>query len=286
MTHDLDVSFPRSVSRAEFNRFVLERGRFQPNDPDFVYINPLTGVYFKLIPTWKRRLLRSDRVAAMRLEVNLFRPDFWGAEAAREIDLLIRQFGGRTSGPGGWSPDAFLRDWKQENAQEIRARLAEDPAPVPTLPAAELQRIWDWNYSADRRRRTPGQTLHVPTIFLARLDEDAENRVRVMSFWAEGAGSVLPRVDFVLALKRLPGKAGAKGQKTAMIPWAEMVALAQKAGFAERDGQLVLDYAAMPAVIADHLAGLSWSEDGGFATLSPHEVLDAENLPAPQDALT
>ncbi len=109
------------------------------------YVNESSGVYFSV--GWMPDVCQ--------LRLNYVRPEFFGFEAAIELQDFVDTLGlafAPEDDPDAWRPfdaDAFLDEWIRLNdaaIEEIRADHPDALAEMVFLPRADLRSIWLWNY--------------------------------------------------------------------------------------------------------------------------------------------
>ncbi len=146
------------------------------------------------------------------LNVNYFRPHTFGLEAQLELALFVKHFEltvvdpqNSGMGEGEYSREGFLRGWNAGNEVAYEALVERNPtATYPSLPVAQLEAAWLWNYSVPTRQRDVGDNVFVPRIFFVALGHGPPLTAAV---WGDGIPVLLPDVDFYfLPRKRLAPK--------------------------------------------------------------------------------
>src|SRR5207244_3141265 len=129
------------------------RRNFKIDLPQAVYGNEDTGVYFVFDLQGQPDDGEGSAYSAA-LNINYFRPSFFGLEAEPEVTGFVRAFdltvvdpqvGGM--GEGEYSADLFLNGWNQGNEFGYSAILnnPDNRKGVVSLPTARLMAAWKWN---------------------------------------------------------------------------------------------------------------------------------------------
>ena len=161
------------------------------------YENEDSGVYFSF--DWS-----SDGVA---LNVNYFRPSFFGLEAADEVTAFVEAFGATIKDPqsegmaeGPYSRDGFLRGWNAGNKfghHSILSQVAGSQT-FHTVPAARLQALWRWNYQRERAADYLN-TLEMLPCFIPKVTPViVGGALRTIVIWDATIPILLPDVDAIL----------------------------------------------------------------------------------------
>src|SRR5579871_5900924 len=131
MTYDLHVKFEKPVSYEKYISFFKKNNNWAIKDGSVFYGNEKTGVYFGINGAREKSLLRGSVIKRIHININYFRPIFFGLEAEIEISALLSQFPSEIHDPqmngmgdGPYTREGFLRGWNQGNAFGVRAILS------------------------------------------------------------------------------------------------------------------------------------------------------------------
>lgn len=282
MTYDLRLEFDPPIARRRFHEHFRTRRHYAVGRAKIVYENPDTGVGVFLTCETSRSMLLSQTIDAVDIEINYFRPSFWGLEAEIEVAALVRAFSPTIEDPqidgmgaGPYSREGFLAGWNLGNVFTVHAVREHRPGrPLPTLPAATLQAAWKWNYDRWDRAVASGKRQVVPFVSVIKVDGEP----RTAAVWPLAAPILLPHVDFVM-----PGRAVGGEKRLGRVPLAEVLELANRVGFnALRPGITVegypldLNYRDTPLEVQRWFEQIPLLEPDAIVRYGPHEVFDAE----------
>jgi hypothetical protein len=223
----------RSFSKEDFARYFSGRKLCEVKDSQAWYSNEVSGVYFSF--DFQEPGAESDPAhdadparLPVSFNLNYFRPHPFALEAEPEVAAFVAQFDLTVSDPqtsgmgdGEYSREGFLRGWNAGNAFAYRALLSHDAAqPVLTLPAAQIEASWRWNFDRNGRQAQIGDTVFVPRIFF--FDVDGEARTGVA--WGDAVPIFLPLVDLVLVPRqRLAPRRWRRAKEDIVVfTWAEL----------------------------------------------------------------
>jgi len=274
MSYDLYLNFKPGVRMKDIHSFLAARAHYKANGSRFMYENELTGVYFMLNPSEKKKgFLRSSEIKA-HIEINYCRPSFFGLEAEIEIAELLKRFPCQIYDPqmngmgdGPYSGEGFLRGWNGGNEFGMAAVLSQSDAPIWCLPTSQLHKAWQWNYSQPQRQTKYGNKQFVPQILYMLIAD----RVRTIAVWGDALPAVLPEVDFVL-LARQEGANSVFG----LASWENVAKLLTANGYQNGPDGFDLNYAIPPKPIADFAHGFAPVDRSELMKLSPDRILDQE----------
>ena len=162
--------------------------------------------------------------------VNFFRPHTFGLEAQLEVARFVKHFDltvvdpqTNGMGEGEYSKEGFLRGWNAGNEFAYRVLVERNPtANYASLPSAQLEAVWAWNYTVPRRQRDLGDQVFVPRVYFVAM---AQGPPRTMLVWGDGIPILLPEVDlYLIPRKQLAPKplpASAKSD-TVLVSRAEL----------------------------------------------------------------
>ncbi|MGE0707862.1 MAG: hypothetical protein AB7N76_12865 [Planctomycetota bacterium] len=199
MSYDLWFKAERPVTARELRAYFGERPHFEVDEERAFYENPDTSVYF----SFELGDEQEEGRLPVAFNVNYYRPHVFGLEAEVELTRFVERFGLTVDDPqadgmgeGAYSPDGFLRGWNAGNAFGHQAILGRHPEESPlTLPAAELERWWSWNYLRNGLMQEFEGTLaggFVPTAMFLVFPDEPE-RVQVCAVWGEAIPIALPQ---------------------------------------------------------------------------------------------
>lgn len=252
-----DLYFRRSPSAGpvpaeDFRRYFAQRPHYTlQNDGDVAfYGNEQTGVYFSFERGAREDEGDDEELAAfppddqgdagVAFNLNYYRPHVFGLEAEPEVRAFVAHFGLSVDDPqiGGMGRDAystegFLNGWNAGNMLGYRSVFGQGLAGTesPTsLPSAEIQRIWRWNFHTPALQAELGEDVFVPRIMCWQVD----GRVVTFATWTDAIPVALPRVDLVvmvrvgLAKRRLWGLLPGKPELL-VARWDELAGLVARA---------------------------------------------------------
>lgn len=223
------------------------------------------------------------------MEINYFRPRFFGVEAETEITALIAAFQPKIEDPqmqgmgtGPYSPEGFLRGWNAGNEFAVKAILSqEQTARLAYLPRVQLHDSWAWNYSRALRQARAGEAQFIPMVMFFAIDGE----ICTGAVWPEGLPAFLPRVDMLIVGREGRDAAGHPRQVFCLAPWHVVADLLIEEGFAEQEAGFDLNYDAAPQRILDFVASLPEADSDTMVNLSADEVLDADLVQNARNAL-
>lgn len=176
--------------------------------------NTNTGVYVNIAPA-------DRRARELYYSVNFNRPRFFAREALLTLRELARRHGWNVYDPQreaalSLAPeeiDAMLASWQHANDA-----VAWETDGRPSLPRAEAERVWQWNYDRPKleaRLAASDRGLHVPKIFF--VHEDGAPEALTMTFWPGGVyGMALPECSY-LVYREEAGDAGWVVDRAALL---------------------------------------------------------------------
>lgn len=191
--------------------------------------------------------------------INYNRSSIFGWEAQVEVAAYVEAFGLKVDDPqtdgmgkGAYSKEGFLRGWNAGNRFGCLAVCLEHRWSPPTLPTAQLERIWRWNYTRDdfQAHIASRCSCFVPKQSLLVLGSEPQ-QIQSFVVWGDGDPIVIPK-DVDLLILYL-----AEGPK--IVRRAQLDALLEK--HPERKGEGLreglrwyeLAYERGPAPLVDHL---------------------------------
>lgn len=240
-------------------------------DTAATYENEDTGVYFQIEWEIKKRLLRGSLVSNASININYYRPSFFGIEAAPEIAKFVERFspsiedpqmGGMGSGP--YSDSGLLNGWNQGNAFAHRSIIPTLDTPPYGLPTARLKQIWDWNYVRETRQTKVGDDIFVPRIMFAQM----KGGVVTLCTWV-GAPTELPEVDLIVAPGSNPGE-------SKILPRAAFEKELGEAGITAKAGVFPIHSEAACRALLEKFQSGAEAIPADFSILPVDQILDEE----------
>ncbi|HZU51728.1 MAG TPA: hypothetical protein VE968_07625, partial [Sphingomicrobium sp.] len=217
---------------------------------------------------------------------NYHRPSFFGIEAERELSTFAATFRPRIHDPqirgmenGPYSPEGFLRGWNFGNTFGIRAGLLKKPdVSAASLPTAELNAAWAWNYHRAERSDALKDRCFVPSVDFFRI----EGRTSRVALWPPGMPIWLPRVDYVLVGSTISGQ-----KRYGLAPWRDVLDVVRRAGFDTTKDPLRLEYRVTPPAIANWVENIPCTDLDALRReyLRPDQILDRELLAAARESI-
>jgi hypothetical protein len=205
MSYDLFFKPSPQLTNDRFMAFFAGREGYELQGSQAWYANQDTGVYFSFgwnEPSEHDELGDDEDPHAASFNLNYMRPPFFALEAEPEVRAFVEHFGPEILDPqtegmgeGPYSAEGFLRGWNAGNQFGVRVMVSQQGADVnPTLPEAELMRIWRWNSQRQSLQQELGEAVFVPQISLVEL----EGHARSFVVWGDAIPITLPRVDLVV----------------------------------------------------------------------------------------
>jgi hypothetical protein len=278
-----------TLGASEFSEYFSQRPHYKVEGTEAWYVNEDTGVYFAFT-------LQTDTDDAegelhpVTLNINYFRPSFFGLEAEPEVSAFVAAFDLAVSDPqmhgmgdGEYDSKLFLSGWNHGNEFGYSA-LLRDPANrenLITLPADDLIAAWSWNLARGDLQRKLGEATFVPCIMFLLVD----GQPATAAVWPDGIPIAVPRVDylFVPREKLAPRKFLLRKKDQAFIPAVQALPILRKFATARPDGTLVMSYDRVPQEIKAFVEGLS-SNTRQISGVSADKVLDRELVAKYADA--
>lgn len=222
-----------SLTRHEFFEYFQEREHYTLHgNQDCLqawYQNENTGVYFSFHYVDMDAAEIEDAEEPQRdveFNINLFRPHFFGLEAAAELTEFCKQFpvevldlqeGERWR---EYDADVFFASWQQNNiagAKSFRAfnekeaegnkeplierlfsRKKDKDLPFTPIKSSVLQKYWDWNCSIQKLYESEFSDVdvYIPVIMFYKADN---GEIKPLVLWPNAICTVLPKgVDILL----------------------------------------------------------------------------------------
>jgi hypothetical protein len=286
MSYDLYFK-PRTgaFDASRFTQYFKDRQRYKVEAGQAVYQNEDTGVYFLFELQSPEETSPKDRDEEfsfpLALNLNFFRPSYFGLEAESEVALVVRELDLLVSDPqmqgmgeGSYNSELFLAGWNHGNQMAYAAILA-DPANrnVSSLPAAALTGIWKWNYGRQALQTDVGNMKFVPRIRFGRVD----GNLATIAVWADGIPVVVPPVDYLFVPRKelAPKKFFKRTEDVTLVSWKVALPVLLRHSTKKYGEAIALDYERPPKEVAAFIASLP-ADTRGLSVLAEDSVLDRE----------
>lgn len=266
MSYDLYLK-PRSgaLSKYRFFSYFEGRGLYTLQGEQAWYQNEDTGVYFSFELSNTDETAEDDDPAMsypLSFNMNFFRPSFFVLEAEPELsrvvsDLNCAVFDPQADGMGQGDYDAelFVSGWKKGNEFGYSAVLRDSAnrTGVVGMPTAELERIWQWNYSRGDLQQELGDSVFVPRIIFFKHGAGLVSAV----VWSDAIPTAFPKVDSVVVYRKelAPRKLFRRRETINIVDWAEVEPIIESVA-RPHSGTLVHEYAEAPPSIIAFVKGL------------------------------
>lgn len=215
------------------------------------------------------------------LNINFFRPSFFGLEAEPEVAAFVRAFDMTVSDPqtdgmgdGEYNSELFLSGWNHGNEFGYQAIL-KDPVnrQQVTLPSATILDAWSWNRRRNELQDELGDTKFVPLIMFL----DIEGQLTTAAVWPEGIPIAVPDVEYFLIPRRelAPKRFFKRVEDQTIASRHELLPVFTQHGAARSDGTIVLDYVHAPKEIRKFVESLS-RDERKISGVPADSVLDRE----------
>jgi len=271
MSYDLFFHKP-GLTESQFSAYFSARPNFKLGPKQAVYENEDTGVYFSFdfgIGEDDAEVNDEGEVNERpdaSFNLNYFRPHFFGLEAEPEVRAFVEHFDPRISDPqqegmdeGPYSAEGFLRGWNHGNELGYRAvfSMQEDrPEVVGTLPTAELDSSWRWNFNRQRYQDKLGEGIFVPSIMFVKFGSE----LRSVVVWPDGIPALLPIVDGLIVGRQgfAPRRLFRRAPDTCYVSFdaARRVLPSQPDVSTYARPAVLLNYASPPGEIVQFVKGL------------------------------
>lgn len=196
-------------STGELGAWFAQRGHYTVGNVQAIYEHEDTGVYFIFDLPTAAGGDDADDAPSLAFNLNYARPGCFALEAAPELEALLARFAFDVEDPqidgmddGPYTREGFLRGWAAGNDVAVQAFLADahTRSELLTLPAATIQRVWEWNRARKDLQARLGDDVFVPKISYVVHG----GAVQTAAVWADGIPLALPPVEqLVLARDRL-----------------------------------------------------------------------------------
>jgi hypothetical protein len=266
--------------------YFAARPHFEVNPPQAIYRNEDTGVYFVVELQGAEAGDEAEDGYPLAVNVNYFRPSFFGLEVEPEIGRFVAAFdlvamdpqhGGM--GEGEYVPELFLAGWNAGNEFGYSAILKDNPeARGMALAKAELLRSWRWNLEREALQAVLGEDIFVPRIMYLMVDGVPATAM----VWPDGIPVAVVPVDFIVVPRRelAPRRFFLRKEDNVVITWQQAQPVLQKHGKARADGTLVLDYGNPPEDVQEFVRSLR-EVRRDISGISADRLLDRELVERP-----
>jgi hypothetical protein len=270
-----------SFESRRFSEYFSQRTHYKVNGAQAWYANEDTGVYF-VFELQDEAEHAEGEYFPVALNLNFFRPSFFGLEAEPEIKAFVDAFDMTVSDPqthgmsdGEYSSELFLSGWNHGNEFGYAAFL-RDPASrddLVSLPAADLIAAWSWNFARNDLQRVLGESKFVPCIMFMLID----GQPATVAVWPDGIPIAVPRVDyFIIPRKRLaPRRFLRRKEDQALVAREQVLPIFREFSVTWADGTLVLNYLNAPREIKAFVEGLR-SNESKITGVPADKVLNRE----------
>jgi hypothetical protein len=279
MSYDLNLHFDPAIDANDFQEYFARRRHFTAGAGQITYQNPDTGVGFFIHYQPGKVSLFRRKIGDARVEINYFRPSYFGIEAEIELSALVAALAPKIDDPqikgmgqGPYSREGFLRGWNFGNEFAVRALIAGHPdRRTQTMPASKLHAAWTWNYRKPEWLVKANDLQFVPSVTVLAV----QNTPSLVAIWALGMPILLPKVDYVLV-----GRDDSGVKRFGLAPWSEVLAQLQRAGIDVESDPLDVRYSVTPVSIARWVADRPEVDLKTLPRLSLNEVIDSEIVEA------
>ena len=189
------------MTEEEFFGYFDGRRNYKRENRQAWYQNEHTGVYFSFVvprPGDSEELAKRHQAS---FSLNLYRPHFFGLEAAPELDAFVKRFEFTVIDPQErdsevFSIERFLSNWNRSNEFGYKALLnaGQTPRQVQVRPSSELEAIWRWNYELPRIQDELGNGVFVPRVVWLNIEGVLNSAV----VWGDGIATLIPAVEKIV----------------------------------------------------------------------------------------
>lgn len=279
-----DLYFKRRAGEftaEDFAEYFGKRAHYDLQGSQAWYQNEDTGVYF----VFELGIDSDDpelESFAVSLNVNYFRPSFFGLEAEPEVTAFARAFDMVVSDPqtngmgeGEYRADFFLSGWNTGNEFGYRAILREPAArqEQATLPSETLIKAWVWNRARNELQNQLGEAKFVPRIMFMLI----AGKAATIAVWPDGIPIAVPDVDYFMVPRKelAPRRFLRRVQDETLVSSKDVLPIFNKHGTARPNGTLVLNYVDAPREIREFVASLPLDKRE-IAGVPNDKILDRE----------
>jgi len=277
MSYDLNLHFDPAVDSRGFLQYFSQRANYTVSGTEITYQNPATGVGFFIRYQVSKGFLSRKTIGSAQVEINYFRPSYFGMEAEIELAALLAQFAPKIDDPqmkgmgqGPYSREGFLSGWNFGNEFAVRTVLSSQPDyTVQSMAADQLSAAWLWNYKrAEATARVAGRQF-IPGVRVLAV----QGVPSLVVLWALGMPTLLPKVDYVLVGREVAG-----ARQCGLATWSEVIDVVRRAGIDVGNDPLDIQYPVTPDPIAHWIAKIPEIDLQTVPTVD--QVIDTEVLEA------
>jgi hypothetical protein len=194
-------------TKAEIKEYFQHRDNYTVNDYQALYSNEDTGIYFtfqfggaannvaglpNILPVYFNIGSSKSHIFVLEAEPEL-------AEFVKNFNLLVSDLQMKGSGYVEYTQVDFFRGWTAVSESSYLTLIANNPSqPFPSLPVAELEKCWHWNYHLRHLQGEIGQEVFVPKILV--IDYLSNPTTAVV--WTDAGSIALPKVDRVILYRK------------------------------------------------------------------------------------
>jgi hypothetical protein len=284
MSYDLYFR-PRTgeLTESAFNGYFRDRPHYKIEGAQAWYQNEDTGVYF-VFERQDSEPQPDDEGEAFpaTLNVNYFRPSYFGLEAQPEVTAFVRAFDMTVSDPqldgmgdGEYVAERFLTGWNKGNEFGYEAILSDrkNREGLASLPTEKLMQAWHWNRNKLALQLELGESKFVPRIMFLRLD----GQVVTIAVWPDGIPIAVPEVDYFFVPRKelAPRRFLRKKQDQTVLAYADALAIFEPHQTRLANGTPVLNYLDAPRDVRAFVEALPLDRRP-IEGLSADKVLDQE----------
>lgn len=280
MSYDLFFK-PRSgdLDRKKVIEYFSSRPNYTADSSQIWYQNEDTGVHF--VFEFQEGGEESDEYP-IALNVNYFRPSFFGTEVELEIsafvrrfDLIVRDPQTNGMGEGEYVPELFHSGWNAGN-EFGHAVILKNPSNrngIASLSTSILMRSWHWNVHRKVLQSELGDNIFVPRIICLLVDGNPF----IGLIWPDGIPIAAPEVDYLLVPRKelAPRRFFSKREDTTLLAWRDALPMLEKYSYQREDGLIVMNYATPPKEVQEYVKSLPATRSA-ITVLSADKVLDKE----------
>lgn len=201
MSYDLYFTSPK-ITREEFTTYFKANSLYQLSDQQAEYKNENTGVYFSFVYNSEPIKDELETEYWISININYNRPHYFALEAEQEVRRFIDQFecsifdiqnDGMFKGP--YSRDGFLKGWNSGNSFwfSVLKSQADATTIVHSRSTEELEKIWNWNISIQKRRDASAEDIFIPRIFFMLINGSLGS----VCVWPDAISTLIPNVDYL-----------------------------------------------------------------------------------------
>jgi len=287
MSYDLFFKPRKSDDSAQdFAKYFSARQHYEVTETQALYQNEDTGVYFVFdLQNEPDEDEEADGAEVetypVALNLNYFRPTFFGLEAEPEVAAFVQAFEMTVSDPqdkmrnGKYDSKKFLAGWNHGNEFGYSAIL-RDPdsrSDIISCPGAKLLKAWEWNRNREQLQNEFGESLFVPMVMFILVD----GNLMTVAVWPDGIPIATTPVDcFFVQRKELAPRRGRKRiEDQTLVAWKDALTILKRHQSRRSDGVLALGYDTPPADVQEFVESLP-PDARKLERVAPDRVLNQE----------